>query len=90
MHFLYLGVDPSIGTACVSEGDDTRQFADTISTRTDEGATAVSIAGGVASAAGADHVLGDVVGEDCLAVGCRVQRDLDPLQMVWQQKTYQQ
>merc|ERR1712241_636636 len=60
----HLGVDPSIGTAGVSEGDDTRQFADTISTRTDEGATTVSIAGGVTGAAGADHVLGDVAGED--------------------------
>ena len=85
---MYLGVDPSIGTAGVSEGDNARQLAHPISIGTDEGSTAVSIAGGVASTAGADHVLGDVAGEDRLAVGCRVQRDLDPLQMVRQEKTY--
>ena len=49
---MYLGVDPSIGTAGVSEGDNPRQFADPISVRTDEGAAAVSVAGGVARAAG--------------------------------------
>merc|ERR1712110_303681 len=83
----HLGVDPSIGTAGVSEGDNTRQLAHPISIGTDKGTTAIPIAGGVASTAGADHVLGDVAGEDRLAVGCRVQRDLDPLQMVRQEKT---
>merc|ERR1712110_1145989 len=60
----HLGVDPSIGTAGVSEGDDPRQFADPISVRTDEGAAAVSVAGGVARAAGTHHVLRDVAFED--------------------------
>ena len=84
---MYLGVDPSIGTAGVSEGNNPRQFADPISVRTDEGAAAVSVAGGVARTAGTHHVLRDVAGEDRLAVRSRVQRDLDPLQMVGQEET---
>ena len=68
MHFVYLGVDPSIGTAGVSEGDNTSKFAHPISIRTDQGTSTVSIAGGVASTAGTDHVLRDVAGEDRLAV----------------------
>ena len=89
MHFVYLGVDPSIGTAGVSEGDNTRQLAHPISIGTDEGTTAVPIAGGVASTAGTDHVLRDVAGEDRLAVSGRVQRDLDPLEMVGEEETWQ-
>merc|ERR1719264_2164970 len=83
----HLGVDPSIGAAGVSEGDNPRQFAHTVSVRADEGAAAVSVAGGVARAAGTHHVLRDVAFEDGLAVGCRVDRDLDPLQMVRQEET---
>ena len=84
---MYLGVNPSIGTASVPEGDNTSEFAHPISIRTDEGTSTVSIAGGVASAAGTDHVLRDVAGEDRLAVGSRVQRDLDPLEMVGQEES---
>ena len=87
-HSVYLGVDPSIGTAGVSEGDNTSQFTDPISIRTDEGTSAVSITGCVALTAGTHHVLSDVAGEDRLAVSRRVQRDLDPLQMVGQEQTW--
>ena len=88
-HIVYLGVDPGIGAASVTEGDNASEFTHPVSTRTDQGAPTVSIAGGVASTAGTDHVLRDVPGEDRLAVGGRVERDLDPLEMVGQEQTWQ-
>ena len=84
---MYLGVDSSIGTSCVSKGDDARQLADPISVRTDERSSTVSIAGGVSLTASTDHVVSDVAREDRLAVSSRVKRDLDPLQVVGQEQT---
>ena len=41
-HIVYLGVDPSIGAASVTEGDNASKFTLPVSTRTDQGAPTVS------------------------------------------------
>merc|ERR1719427_506365 len=81
-----LCVDPGAGAACVAERYEAGQLPLAVAVGADQRPTRVAIASCVTGAASTDHVVCDVSGEDLLALGPAVQRQLRPLQCVGEEQ----